>query len=337
LFKILIFIFIVFSSLNAGEISVFGAGDLSSSKPYGLDNKEKEILKTKKEINKVDSDVKSVKSDVSYINERIEGLESIYEGDSKKLHETVLKVNEAIENININTKEILKLKKLIQELKLADKNIKNVLNQLLAMQEQNAKENLANLTNLKLAIDKLSNNLTTVNNNYISKTELKRNMSQFVTKEEFDDFKRAIAKDLKNIMKVVKKAKAQKSKMSAKIPPKKSKAELLKIARKYFKQDLFAKAKPIFTQLAKKNYRPAECNFYLGEINYYRKQYKTAIKHFKKSALLYDKSKYMPKLLLHSAISFEKLGDIENASVFYNTLLDNFPNSKEAKEVKKNL
>ena len=45
----------------------------------------------------------------------------------------------------------------------------------------------------------------------------------------------------------------------------------------------------------------------------------------------------MPRLLLHSAISFEKTGDIENASIFYNTLLDNFPNSNEAKEVKKSL
>merc|ERR1711916_2813 len=95
------------------------------------------------------------------------------------------------------------------------------------------------------------------------------------------------------------------------------------------------KAKPIFLKLVEENYRPAESNYYLGEISYYRKQYKTAIKYFKKSALLYDKAKYMPRLLLHSAISFEKTGDIENASVFYNTLLDNFPNSSEAKEVKK--
>jgi TolA-binding protein len=52
---------------------------------------------------------------------------------------------------------------------------------------------------------------------------------------------------------------------------------------------------------------------------------------------LYDKAKYLPKLLLHSAISFDKLGDNENAQNFYYTLIDVYPNTKEAKEASKKI
>jgi TolA-binding protein len=85
------------------------------------------------------------------------------------------------------------------------------------------------------------------------------------------------------------------------------------------------------------NYKPAESNYYLGEIWYYRKDYAKAISYFKKSALLYDKADWMPKLLLHSAISFEKTGDFKNAASFYETLMTNYPESKEAKSADKNL
>ena len=52
---------------------------------------------------------------------------------------------------------------------------------------------------------------------------------------------------------------------------------------------------------------------------------------------LYDKSSYLPKLLLHSAISFEKLGDDDNAQNFYNTIVDIYPESNEAKKASKKI
>ncbi len=98
-----------------------------------------------------------------------------------------------------------------------------------------------------------------------------------------------------------------------------------------FKKDYFTKAIPMFEQLVASNYKPATSNFYLGEIWYYRKKYDDAISYFKTSAMLYDKASYMPKLLLHSAISFEKIKDFNNAATFYNSLIDIYPNSKESK------
>jgi TolA-binding protein len=45
----------------------------------------------------------------------------------------------------------------------------------------------------------------------------------------------------------------------------------------------------------------------------------------------------MPELLLHSAIAFEETNDLGNAVNFYTSVIDIYPNSKEAKEAEKKL
>ena len=113
--------------------------------------------------------------------------------------------------------------------------------------------------------------------------------------------------------------------------------ELLQEAKELFKKDYFTKAIPIFKYLITKQYKPAESNFYLGEIWFHRKKYKDAIHHFKTSMMLYDKAKYIPKLLLHSAIAFEKINDLDNSANFYGTLIDVYPQTQEAKQAQINL
>ena len=68
----------------------------------------------------------------------------------------------------------------------------------------------------------------------------------------------------------------------------------------------------------------------VGEINYYRKNYADAIAYFKKSATLYSKASYMPVLMLHTAISMDETGDINNAKTFYNAVITKYPDSKSA-------
>ena len=88
---------------GANEVSAFGAGNLDSKNPYGLSSAEKNILKNKKTLGSIDSKVKDVKYNLESINERIDGLESIYEGDSQKLNESVLKINEIIKKVEENS------------------------------------------------------------------------------------------------------------------------------------------------------------------------------------------------------------------------------------------
>ena len=115
------------------------------------------------------------------------------------------------------------------------------------------------------------------------------------------------------------------------------KVKLLSDAKKDFDVKNYAAATAKYEKLVEVNYKPAESNYYLGEMWYMRKKYDLAISHFKKSAVLYDKAAYMPTLLLHSAISFENTKDKENAKNFYSTLIDLYPSSSEAGIAKKNL
>ncbi len=310
---------LIFSTIaEADEVSAFGAGDLNSKNPYGLNSAEKNILKNKKTLGNIDSKVKDVKLTVESINERIDGLESIYEGDSQKLNESVLKLNEIIKKVEENST--------LTEKNSSDiKDLKNITSQILSIQEEYSK----NITNLKDVLSKLSNTVNKINKNYISENEFKSNMKQFITRTEFEALKKSL--DTKVSNKSIVKNKTKKVSLST------DKKAMMNEAIRLFKKDYFTKAIPIFEELIVANYKPAENNFYLGEIWYHRKKYNDAIKHFKTSAMLYDKASYMPKLLLHSAISFEKIKDFSNAANFYSSLIDIYPESKEAKIATKNL
>jgi len=307
---------LIASTLSAAsEVSVFGAGNLNAEKPYGLTSTEKYILKNKKELGSIDTKVKSVKTTIESLNERIDGLESIYEGDSQKLNTTTIKLSEVVTNLETTTNQIDLNKENIES-------VKTVVNQLLTMQEEISSENKKNIDTLKVAIENLTKLVNEINSNYVSSNELEKNMKQFVTNKEFKS---------KVSLKAKKKA-SNKSNFNDV-----SKKDLMVEARLLFKKDYFTKAIPILNYLLKSNYRPAESNYLLGEISYYRKKYKDAISYFKTSAILYDKAKYMPKLLLHSAISFERTDDLSNATSFYNTIIDVYPASTEAKTASKNL
>jgi TolA-binding protein len=307
----------IFSTISvANEVSVFGAGNLNSEKPYGLTSTEKYILKNKKELGSIDTKVKGVRTTIESLNERIDGLESIYEGDSQKLNSHTMKLSEIVSNLEATTNLTDVNKDDIQS-------VKTVANQLLNMQEEIATENKNNIDALKLAIENLTKLVNGINSNYVSSKELESNMKQFVTQKEF--------KSRTTIKKKTNKT-ANTSNFSSK-----SKKDLMIEARALFKKDYFTKAIPILDYLLKANYRPAESNYLLGEISYYRKKYKNAISYFKTSAILYDKAKYMPKLLLHSAISFEKTNDLTNARSFYNSIIDVYPDSNEATTAVNNL
>lgn len=108
-------------------------------------------------------------------------------------------------------------------------------------------------------------------------------------------------------------------------------AEVLAMADKAYKSKEYLKASECFEDLIKKNYKPAYSNFMLGEISYFNKDYKSAIPYYEKSVAISQKGSYMPKLLYHTAISFDKIGDTKSANKFYKALKQAYPDSQEAK------
>ena len=331
--KYITFFLITTSIAAAQEVSVFGAGDLNAKNPYGLNSSEKYILKNQKKLNSLTSKVSDVKLTIDSLNKRIEGLESIYEGDSSKLNKTVLKMNELMKKVDISSDISAKNSSDTQE-------IKNVSEQLLNMKEETDKELRKSITTLKHAVSKLSNLVNKINSQYVSENELKNNMNQFVTRSEFDALKKALdiktSKSKESLALSTQNVKKESLETSKNLNATERK-ELSESAKANYKDRFFTKAIPKFEKLIELNYKPAEGNYYLGEMWYVRKKYDLAISHFKKSAILYDKAAYMPTLLLHSAISFEKTKDKENAKSFYSTLIDLYPNSSESKVAKKNL
>jgi TolA-binding protein len=154
-------------------------------------------------------------------------------------------------------------------------------------------------------------------------------MSQFITREEFEALKKSLGVKTSNKSTAKPKTKKVSSDLSSE--------DMFNEAYRLFKKDWFTKAIPMFEELIERDYKPAASNFYLGNMWYYREKYDDAIRYFKTSAMLYDKADYMPELLLHSAIAFEETNDLGNAVNFYTSVIDIYPNSKEAKEAEKKL
>jgi len=114
------------------------------------------------------------------------------------------------------------------------------------------------------------------------------------------------------------------------------KEKLFDNAKKDYDLNNFNSAILKYEKLIEINYKSAESNFYLAEIWYSRMKYDIAINYYKKSATLDSEAFYMPILLFHCAISFEKIKDTNNAKNFYLTLIELYPNSNEANLAKEN-
>jgi TolA-binding protein len=306
-YKFILICFLLIVTLDAEEISAFGAGDLSSANPYGLTSVEESIVKNKNKLDKLDSNIKILNNSLEFISERMDGLNTVIEGDSKKLHTTTNKLKTFIEKYNIDIKFLNK----------NDNNIKLVMDKLsidqalLLENQEKLTQNMKTLSNVQKKLQKVIN---VINLKYVSDNELKSNMNQFVTKKEFEKLLILLDKSPQTT--------------------KKSDKDLFGEANKLYKKHKYAKAMLIYSKLLLKNYKPAELNYMIGQIYFNTKKYKKSISFFKASALLRDDAWWMPKLLLNSAISLENTNDIDNAASFYNILIEKYPKSKEALEAK---
>lgn len=311
--KYLPLLLVVTSLTVAEEVSVYG----DSSASYNLTSTEKHILKTQTSVSNLSSKVDEINNLLNSINSRLSGLESTYEGDSAKLNSTANKVNELSQKLNLSSD-------------LASNDVPT--------------GNQSDLDALKVAITKLTTLVNKINSEYVSSTELEKNMQQFVTREEFEAVKKAMGIKTTSVAptKTTETKTALEDTTSStsnfgELKTAEDRAKLMTEAKKDYDAKIYNNAIPKYEKLVEINYKPAESNFYLGEMWYKRKKYDTAISHFKKSAILNDKAAYMPTLLLHSAISFENVNDKDNAKSFYSTLIELYPNSSEAKEAKTKL
>ncbi len=293
--RLTLFILFISSILSASEPSVFGAGNLDSENPYGLTETEKHILSNKKVLENIEKKTFSQSSRVETIQERLDGIETIIEGISEKSQANKIQLNK-IKSAN----ELSKTETLQREKELFEK----------------ISENEQNIQQLKTVLTEFSTMIDTINANYVSKDEFNAVI------KDINSFKSSVSKSFKSIS----------SKKSTDTYEGMSKAEVAKKAKKLYDEKFYTKSIKYYTFLIEHNYKPARAHYMIGEMWYYRKEYKKAISYFKESARIYDKASYMPTLLLHSAVAMEKTGDIKNAKAFLSALISSYPDSKLAQK-----
>ena len=242
--------------------------------------------------------IKKLKNENLLLSEKIENLKEELEG----LKSVTEGINRNLNSIKLKVDNIDKNK--IASLKENLSQIRDDLNRTISIQNENYNQ-------IKNVLKELTSLIDNINNSYISK-------------DEFN-------KEIKNLYSYIN-GKLKKGSLASK-----SGRYLYTKAKEYYRKKDYTKSKEYFLWSIKKHYRPATSSFYIGEICYYKKDYSCAIKYYKKSASLYSKSSFMPTLMLHSAISLEKLNQKREAKLFYENLIKRFPKSKAAKIAKANL
>ena len=284
--------------LLSSEPSAFGAGDLLSPEPYGLTSSEKVILETKDKLKKVALKSNSQASQLDSLRERIDGLQSIVESIGRKTH-----------NNQIG----------LEKLKSEDETGFASATEYQTRLSESVQQNAQQIAALKTSLLEISKLLDTINSGYVTKNEYNTLV------KSFNDFKTLVAKELKFSNSTT----SHSSKISS--------AALYNLAKRNFDKKYYTKAIANYEELIRRKYRPAYAHYMIGEMNYRRKNYAQAIAYFKKSSQLYSKASYMPKLMLHSAISMEKTADKVHAKAFYKAIIAKYPTSPEAKEAKRRL
>lgn len=299
------------ATLLYAESSAFGAGDLTSDSPYGLTSGEK-LLKEK--LDTLSNNDAQVNSRINEIEQRVEGLQSTLEG----INSQYAKSNSRLTQLETNFEAM-------------ENNLSTELQNLKAYVEESRKIQDTNNKQIKKILAELSSLVDSINANYVSKDDLNdfnlsaKNTLVIPTSDDKN------ATSLKENNASVIPAKEKEVKQIDDSWKKKKNNEILDLAIKDLNDNSYENSKTKLNYLISKQYKPARANFWLGEIEYKQKKYNNAIAYYKTSSALSTKGDYFPKLLYHTAISLDKIGDPKTANGFYKALKTNYPNSPEAK------
>lgn len=301
------------ATLLYAESSAFGAGDLTSNSPYGLTSSEK-LLKEK--LDTLSNDNAQSNSRINELTQRIEGLQSTLEG----INSQYAKSNSRLTQLETNSETL-------------ENNLSIELKNLKAYVEESRKIQEANNKQIKKILAELSSLVDSINANYVSKDELDdMNLSVkngvIVTPISINDANNTLNKEDNTTKAQIQEKEITQIDDSWK---KKKNNEILDLAIKDLNKNSYEDSKAKLNYLIEKQYKPARANFWLGEIEYKQKKYNNAIVYYKKSSAISTKGDYFPKLLYHTAISLDKIGDPKTANGFYKALKTNYPNSPEAK------
>jgi len=235
-----------------------------------------------------------------------------------------------------NRNSIISLKQQIAQLKEELEGLQSVVEGLGATINQNKRASRGNGSGVNQSIIKeLTRKVNKINRNYVSKNELKKSLKSGKMVSIKRDTKpiRQIPIDENRVSNADKMVAVDDTKESKEI----SLSQRYSQAVRDVKKKNYTSAKKNFLILKSKKYKKASTYYYLGEISYRAKDYADAVEYYKVSASAKEDASYMDTLLLHTAISLEKQGDMSQAKMFFNAIMDSYPKSNSAKVAKKHL
>ncbi len=301
--KVLVTFFVAINYFSPllGEPSAFGAGNLDDNSPYGLTSSEKTVLENKSHLKKIVVKSNNQANEVESLRERIDGLQSIVESLSRKSQMNKRTLSQLENKNNENSKNTNEYGKRLAEI--------------VELNSQKINQNI-------LLLEGLSTLINDINKNFVNKKEFN------ILIDDVNEFKNLVVKEL---------ASSSSSKIKESTLSTMKNADIAMKAKVFYNKKYYTKAIEYYKHLIIKNYKPANAHYRIGQMNFRRKNYAQAISYYKKSVSLYSKASYIPELMLHTAISMDKMKDKKNAKVFYSGLISKYPKSSEALSAKKYL
>lgn len=293
---------------------------------------------TKKELSSLKSSNKNLENVITTLQGQTntlvqsqDGLKSLFEGQSAKLKDFSGALESHESSINA-----LKATQEMQSRMLKDQAslLENLKNQVEA--------NKSALMQLDKKIGDTNQLITQMNADFATKLE--------AIKKAVDDQANANTKKLQDLANIQEKIIQERQKLvpqapQAPQPPqvqppqapqsfekdRNKRRQIFQDALRLFHKKQYAGAGERFTWLAEIKYRPAYSYYMAGESAYEQKHYEEAINLYKRSALIKDKTDYMPILLWHTAWSFGFLKDHGNYERFMRSLAQLYPQSEQGK------
>jgi len=280
------------------DVDPFKAGDLNAPNPYGLTPQEKAIIQNKKNIQKNSSLIIELKKKLDNFKSKLAQKFVEYDQTISDLNNKLSSFDTILSEIDSTKLSIDKLKK-----QLKDTNLTEIKNRIKTLEDK-----VAALEKQNKAIKKTIEEMMKIQN------------------ENFQNLSNSIQTILTQIKKL--------NKPERKLSPKTA----FNKAKNYFYKGNLNKAKELFAYTFEKKYLPATSSYYLGEIAFKQGNYKEALAFYKKSITLYPKkTSFTDRLLYHTAVSFLKLNQKQNAKLTFKKLINDFPKSKYSTLAKKKL
>ncbi|MBT0825798.1 hypothetical protein KJQ85_01800 [Campylobacter lari] len=305
------------------EISAFDAGKVDTKTPYGLTQNEKLQYENQERLKALNEYYTNLTSKINIAVENIEGLQSVTEGlnaQYSKANTKLLSLEENYQNFDANiTQEIQNLRAYIEENR--------------QIQEKNHQE-------IQKVLGEITTLINKINDDYISKEDMNQTITFFQSEiarvqnqTKITPVVPVVSDDNKTQEIIQDTNKTQDEVIEVKDDSwkKLQSSEILKKAIDETNKNQFEEAREKFEYLISIHYKPARSTFWLGEIRYKQQDYAGALGFYKKSSAISTKGDYVPKLLYHTAISLDKVGDPKSANKFYKALKTAYPDSPEAK------